>query len=152
MKVCIVCEKPIVVVMIKFGDGLTCSDCHREIALSEEFYLSAVKELNEKGYFVDSYIADSAEDLSGVSAILFDECVDSLPSLPSGYVVKVVGEQGEQAIQIEYQFVEDESPLSVLGKAIDTFTWAVGLPAVGTDEYFNTLKTCYINNMGCDPD
>lgn len=148
MKICLDCQKEINVPLMKRGGGEICPKCYGKIVNPQEFFLSAVKELNEKGYYVASCSPGSIGTLSKESSITFDECIDSLPSLPNDCYVKVIGIEGERAIKLIYEFVDCETPLSVLRNFINIYTWTVGLPAVGTNEYFNTCKTCYISNMG----
>lgn len=152
MKVCVDCRGTMEIPIIKLRGGLFCPRCGGEIVHSEEFYLEAIKELNEKGYFVASYDFKSITSTNKTTSIIFDECIDSLPCLPNDCYVEVIGPKGEQCIKLNYTFVDCETELSVLRNSINVFVWAVRLPEVGTDEYFNALKTCYINNIGEDPE
>lgn len=154
MNVCVDCRETVKVPIIRLQGGLTCPHCLGEIITAEEFYLEAIKELNEKGYYIESYnlkfVGYTCKDNT---AIIFDECIDSLPNpLPNDCYVKVIGPVEERQISLCYEFVDCETELSVLRNALNFYLWAVKLPEVNTDRYYNMEKTCYINNFGRDPD
>ena len=142
MRFCIDCKTIGEVPLMKRGGGMICPKCLGEIARTEEFFLLAVNELNEKGYFVRSCVPGSIDVLNKESSILFDECIDSLPGLTNDCYVEVVGEKGSQAIKLVYPCVDCETPLSILRNSINIYTWAIKLPTVSSDEYYNTCKTC----------
>ena len=132
-----------------------CSKCGGELVSVEELFYAAIKELNEKGYYVKSAVPGTAGQRNTAAVIIFDECVDSFPSYTEGglmeYDITAIGANGGRCIKFTREFGEDGTPQDVLNNSIITYLWSVKLPAVGTDEYFNELKTCYINNMGEDP-
>lgn len=132
-----------------------CSKCGGELVSVEELFYAAIKELNEKGYYVKSAVPGTAGQRNMAAVIIFDECVDSFPSFTEGglmeYNIDAIGGKDGRCIKFTREFGEDCTPQDVLNNSIITYLWSVKLPAVGTDEYFNELKTCYINNMGEDP-
>jgi hypothetical protein len=133
-----------------------CSKCGGELVSVEEFFYAAIKELNEKGYYVKSAVPGAAGQNKAAAVIIFDECVDSFPTYTEGglmdYNITAIGSKDSRHIKFTREFGDKDTPQEVLNNSIITYLWAVRLPAVGTDEYFDELKTCYINNMGEDPE
>ena len=152
MKACINCREAVEVSIVKLHGGPICPKCGNEIMQADEFYLEAIEELNEKGYYVDAFDFQSISSVDKTSTIVFNECVDSFPSIPNDCYLIIIGDIDEQQITLNYTFVDCETELSILRNAINVYLWTLELPAVGTDEYFDALTTCYINNMGDDPE
>lgn len=151
MKICTKCSTA-----ADFATARGCSKCGGELVTVEELFYAAVRELNEKGYYVKTAVPGSAGETCSPATIVFDECVDSFPTYTEGglmeYDIKAIGQKGCRCIKFTREFGEKDTPKNVLDNSIVTYLWSVKLPAVGTDEYFNELKTCYINNMGEDPE
>ncbi len=147
MKTCLKCHKSTI-----DAGAEKCPHCKTELVLVEEFFYSAISELNEKGYYTKMCRPGAIlENIKTGAFIIFDECVDSFPTdvkFPEKYKLKVEGEPGSQYILLTREFEENEDPCDAIANAVATYLWAVKLPAVGTDEYFNQEKMCYINNIG----
>lgn len=136
MKVCIDCRKAVEVSIIKLRGGPVCPICGGEAIKANEFYLEAVRELNEKGYYVVSHNFECISSLNKTTSITFDECVDSLPDLPNDCYIKMIGPEDARQITLNYTFVDCETELSILRNSLNVYLWSLKLPAVGAYEFF----------------